>query len=311
MSKHTLKTNRTGRQLLIEGLHVGDNGFREFTFFFTEGGEPFFLPEGSIATLYATLPGGSVIYDVARIEDDSVIYELKGGTEEPSITSGAGKVDCEIRVTDTEGNVITSPMFSFIIESVIQDDEAIEAQNSYSALTKTLIDVQKAKEDWEKAISDTETGLASKIDRVDGKEGNVVVFGKNGAIADGKEKPAKIYIVPYDTSKQGEIAEIVAAIKADKGSYAVYMEDGSRRIPASVIVARSTTITATLHDVMSYRYNIEVSNAGAVTLSKEVLYIYDMDEVEHTDKSPTGAVMTWYVQTYVQEQLGVIENGSY
>lgn len=156
--------------------------------------------------------------------------------------------------------------------------------------------------------------VANKIDKVPGTTGNAVVFGKDGAIADSGRPAARTYVVPYYNStsitsaQKTEIVNIVKQIQTDSGSYAVFMEVGTNKIPASVVFTRNTVITATLHDSQSVKYNISVSNAGAVTLSQEVLYIYDIDKLEDNTKAPTGGVVMQYVQDYVEEHGGAVKS---
>ena len=180
MNKYSFDVNRRGNQFTIEGLHRGDNGMRVFEFCFSSGGEPFPLPEECIATLYAHLPCGTKIFDSCDVVSDTVVYVLKGGAEGASLTVSAGKAECEIRITATDGKIITSPKFTILIDDVLQDDSAIEAADDFSALTDALGRVLEA-----------ESGLDSKVDKIEGAEGNVVVFGPDGELKDsGVSNPA-------------------------------------------------------------------------------------------------------------------------
>ena len=198
MSDHTLDTKKAGCQFLIEGLHVGDRGIRTFNFHFCEGQEPFQIPQSCTATLYAVLPdkNSTTVYAPCKITDNAVVYDLSGAPEEyASITSHSGRVDCEIRLTTIDKNVLTSPKFSFIIEDVLQNDSAVEAEDSFSALTDALGRVLEA-----------EDGLSLKIDKVSGATvGNVAVFGEDGALSDsaiGTGELPRSYIFIYDESKE-------------------------------------------------------------------------------------------------------------
>lgn len=173
MYKYTFDVNRRGTQFTIEGLHRGDNGLRTMEFCFSSGGESFPLPEDCIATLYAVLPCGTKIFDSCEVVSDTVVYVLKGGAEGASLTVSAGKAECEIRITATDGRIITSPKFTILIDDVLQDDSAIEAEDDFSALTDALGRVLEAEE-----------GLDSKVDKIEGAEGNVVVFGPDGKLND-------------------------------------------------------------------------------------------------------------------------------
>lgn len=292
MTRFNLHTDRRGNQLIIEGLHRGDNGIRTFEFLFLENGKPFCFPSNCTATFYARLPDGTILYESPEMSRCSVTYSLCGGTDGTSITSIPGIVSCEIRIISQEGDVLTSPEFSFYIEDVLQDDGAIEAQDSFSALTEAL-----------GRVLDAETGLDSKVDRVYGTEGNTVVFGKDGTIKDGGGS-GKVYVFPYDESKTAEIAALASTIKADKGNYAVYIQILAKKVPATIVFGQKTNISATHHESQSYKYDIYVSSAGNVTFATEPLYVYDTEKLENTAKAPTGAVVMQYVQDYVAENGG-------
>ncbi len=299
MAKYTLDVTKRGRQFTIEGLHVGDNGFRTFVFCFIMGGAPFHLPEGCIATLFACLPGGVTVYDSCTVLGDAVVYNLVGGEgPEASLTSVPGIAECEIRITSQSGEVLTSPKFSMLIDPVLQDDEAIEAQPSFSALTDALGRVLSA-----------ESGLDSKIDKVHGDEGNVVVFGKSGEIADGGMKPSKVYVVPFSESQKEEIVKTASAMKADNGNFSVVMEYGGLKAPAIIDIARGIVISAVFHEPDSTIRKITVTNAGTVTLSVSKLYIDDAEQLHNDFKAPSGTAVMEYVEKYVAENGGA-ENGA-
>ena len=236
MAKYTLDVTKRGRQFTIEGLHVGDNGFRTFVFCFIMGGAPFPLPEGCIATLFAYLPGGVTVYDSCTVLGDMVVYNLVGGDDsETSITSVPGIVECEIRITSQSGEVLTSPKFSMLIDSVLQDDNAIAAQPSFSALTDALIRVLEA-----------ENGLSSKVDKVDGTPGNLVVFGEDGALKDGGKIPEggggniASYVFVYDSEGTREYDEankqslesLIAAVEEGK-HISVYIDYDGTLLPGA------------------------------------------------------------------------------
>lgn len=157
MENYTINIKKAGFYTLPERFRVGDNGLRKLYFHFTEGADPILLPDGCTATLFAVLPDGNetVIYDLCEIENNAVVYSLKGGADgKSSLTSFSGKVDCEIRIISNDGFVLTSPRFSLFVENVLQNDEAIEAEPSFSALTETLARINAA-----------ESTISAKADR--------------------------------------------------------------------------------------------------------------------------------------------------
>ena len=147
MEKLIFDMGRRGRQFIIEGIHAGDNGIRSFEFIFSHFGKTFTLPKNCTATLFAALPDGTLIYDTCFVKESSVTYCLKGGTEEGAgITSVAGTVECEIRIISNAGEILTSPAFAIRVDSVLQNDSAIEASESFSALNEAIIRVTELEE---------------------------------------------------------------------------------------------------------------------------------------------------------------------
>ena len=381
MAKYTLDVGQRGRQLTIEGLHVGDNGFRIFDFSFSERGKPFPLPEGCIATIYATLPGGVTIYETCTIEDDSALYELRGGTDDPSITAKSGKVNCEIRITDSEGNVITSPKFAFIIDKVLQDDDAIEAQESFSALTDALARTERAVDEAQNAVDDAraaalsaenavsiagdavrladsvaakateaannakeaaeksniaaenannavkkaedaldrtenaETVLGSKLDKVEGTEGNMVVFGPDGTITDGGA-PSKIYVIDYNGTDTS-INNALESMLSETSPFSVVIKDANYLIPAMAFIANRgiSYIVGVLHDgstsANDFKYTIKITAARAITRTKEP-YAVNGGSGGGISEETDPTVSDWAKQptkpTYTASEVGALPN---
>lgn len=262
MSDHTLDTKRSGCQFLIEGLHVGDRGIRIFNFHFCEGQRSFRIPKDCIATLYASLPDSNktTVYSPCKIEDNAVVYTLSGAPEGyASITSYPGRADCEIRLTALDGAVLTSPKFSFIVEDVLQDDSAIEANDDFSALTNALSRVLEA-----------ENGLESKVNKIAGVEGNVSVFGPDGSIVDSgisSDDITQSYIFVYDESKDHNgynrtlLPHILSDIERGK-SINIFINDLNKIFPATYEKNQSS-LTVCACDA-SGSYTIQIYSSGNV-----------------------------------------------
>lgn len=157
MENYTINIKKSGTNALPERFRIGDNGLRKLCFHFTEGSEPILLSDGCTATLFAVLPDkeNTTLFDLCEIEGNSVVYTLKGAASgEYGLTSFAGQVDCEIRIISNSGFAFTSPRFSLFVDNVLQNDEAIEAEPSFSALTETLARINAA-----------ESTISAKADR--------------------------------------------------------------------------------------------------------------------------------------------------
>lgn len=86
----------------------------------TDGGTPYIIEDGCRAVFYARKADGNPVMNDCIIEKSTIIrYDLTEQT-----TSCPGVVDCEIRLFDTEGRLITSPRFIMVVdERVVHDDD--------------------------------------------------------------------------------------------------------------------------------------------------------------------------------------------
>lgn len=262
MASYLLDIENADKQLKIERLHVGDNGIRTLEFGFVKGGRHMELDTDCTATLYAILPDGTKIYETCTVKNDKVIYTLKGGTDLPSLTALEGEITAELRLTFGSGEVITSPSFSIFCDAVLQDDSAIEAQESFSALTDAL-----------SKVLDLQSELDSKLDRIDAPEGNLAVFGPDGTITDGGA-PSKIYVIDYNGTDAG-INNALESMLSETSPFFVVIKDATYSIPAMAGLSRGTSYfigifrdsTSSANDL---KYTVKVSASGKVTRSKEI-----------------------------------------
>ena len=167
----TLDTNKGGFQAVLEGFKIGDTKTRSVVIRLMSGLKPYSLPvkeDGSAdytATLYikgatATHYSECTAYP-DRIEHTFLTSEIE-----------AGESECEIRIIGSGGERLTSAKFKIYAEAVLQNDTAIEATDTYSALDKALADVKNV-----------QTGLDTKMPKVPGAEENrIAVFDGKGNV---------------------------------------------------------------------------------------------------------------------------------
>lgn len=150
----------------------------------------------------------------------------------------------------------------------------------------------------------TETYVDTKVDKVVGIAGNAVAFGANGAIVDSGKVVSTTYIVPfYNTStaditdaQKTEIVNIVNKIKADTGSYSVFMDIGSSIVPAQCdITNRGVYLCAVKHGENTFEYQITVTVAGEVTIYQDGFFVTDMNNTVAMAKAPTVQAVANYV----------------
>ena len=169
----TLDTNKGGFQAVLEGFKIGDTKTRSVVIRLMSGLKPFSLPVNEsggadyTATLYikgatATHYSECTAYP-DRIEHTFLTSEIE-----------AGESECEIRIIGSGGETLTSARFKIYAEAVLQNDAAIEATDTYSALDKALADVKNA-----------QTGLDTKMPKVPGaSENRIAVFDGKGNVAE-------------------------------------------------------------------------------------------------------------------------------
>ena len=296
MANYTLDIKKPSRQFIIEGLHRGDNGLREFYFHFSDGSNAFTLPTSCIVTLFASLPNGATIYDTCTLYDsNTALYTLKGGAESASITSIAGICNCEIRISCEDGKMLTTPRFAFLIEDTLQNDSAIEAQDSFSALTDALGRVLKS-----------EAGLSSKADKVHGEAGNVAVIGMDGNLCDGNIAPHSLYTFHYeeDGSYNEYNRELFERLLSDHEAHRPFVAASyyyDTLLPAIVQVDADDCVTVlALNASLSRCFKIEISETVLSYTSSDVLSS-TFDE-EKSTPATQKATADW-VKAYVDEAI--------
>lgn len=359
--KLMLNAEKGGYQAVVDGIKTGDLNTRELYITLSDGGRPLILPENAIATIFGEKEDGTVFFASCEILDDFVIKHVIKTSEINVI----GEIKCECRVTSKD-KVITSPKFRMIVTDILQDDEAIESQDEFTALTDALARTERAVDEAEQAVNEAqiavddareaalsaenavsiagdavrladsatakateaannannavknandaldraenaETGLGSKLDKVEGTAGNLVVFGPDKSIKDGG-KPSKVYTVPYyDNATDEQKAEIKAAIeamKADSGAYNVLMIlNGGEgySIPAQALITLGTSMIiavfrASIDASYIVQHNIQLTGAGNVRCwSEEVAF----GSGEVTDEQIATAVEAYMAENPV------------
>ena len=108
---------------------LGDTN-RELYISISDGGKPFIIEEGSIATFVGKKADDNVITTSCIIEGSSVVrYDF---TEQTS--SCPGIVDCEIRLYNKDGKLIASPRFIMVVDERVIVDGDIVSENWITTL---------------------------------------------------------------------------------------------------------------------------------------------------------------------------------
>ena len=101
----------------------------------TDGRKPYTINNGCRAVFVANKPDGTVIFNDCIIEGNTtIIYEFSENT-----TNCEGIVNCEIRLYDASGKVLTSPQFIIIVDKTVVRDEEVPISEDESTTIKNII----------------------------------------------------------------------------------------------------------------------------------------------------------------------------
>ena len=157
--RFTLDLHKTRSQVSIPVLR-GDTNIR-FLISLTDGGKAYRIEEGCTAHFLGKKPDGTTIFKSCIIEDDyqTVRYDFSDQT-----TVAVGIVNCEIRIYDATGRLLTTPRFIIVVDDKVIWDE-YELVETVSAHDTDPYSVAIA---TEQARADAETNrVAAEVERVE------------------------------------------------------------------------------------------------------------------------------------------------
>lgn len=237
--KINLDVQQGGVQETLTGFRVGDALSRTVCIHLVERGASYSVPEGSVVTLYARKPDGTVSYSLCSVEDGAVEHTFTSGE-----LAAAGEVLCEVRIT-TGGDtpvVLSSPQFGVIVENVLQDDDAIASTNEYSALTQAIAEMEDLCEATEEAAqsANTAAGAASSA----ANSANAAAQAANSAAEGIQEALAgktTSYVLQWTDAQYEEYEAVMAQNEpvletlyaAEEGSYHLVLKNGDKEYALS------------------------------------------------------------------------------
>lgn len=113
--------------LMSKRLETG----REIYITLTEGLKTYAIADDCYAVFAAIKPDGNFLFNFCNIEDNTITY-----TYTPQTTIVAGKMECEIRLYSSKGEMLTSAFFGILISDTIVDEgEVIESAFESTAIT--------------------------------------------------------------------------------------------------------------------------------------------------------------------------------
>ena len=130
--KFSLDIHKPESQVLLNIKRL--DASRDLHISLTENGRPYQITPDCSAVFTARKPDGNPIYNDCRIEGNVIIYDVTQQT-----VSCVGETDCEIRLFNNEGGLITSPRFSILVDYTIYNgEEIVESAPEFDALQQRI-----------------------------------------------------------------------------------------------------------------------------------------------------------------------------
>ena len=184
----------------------------------TENGKTYNIPEGSTAIFTGKKADNTDLFNDCTIEGNTIIYDFTKQT-----CSSVGRVDCEIRLTDAEGKIITSPAFTIVVENtVVDENHIIESNDEVQVLTNLINEVETKLENGEFVGEKGENGLTPYINAAGNWQIGDTDTGVNGTNGD------SAYDIAKKNGFEGTEAEWLASLKGEPGEKGDKGDTGER-----------------------------------------------------------------------------------
>ena len=103
----------------------------------TDGGRPYHISPETSAVFTAVKPDGNHLYNACLVEKDCILYNLTTQT-----TAIPGDLECELRLYDPEGDLLTTAAFRLTVADTVyaDGDESILSSGEATALTRLVVE---------------------------------------------------------------------------------------------------------------------------------------------------------------------------
>ncbi len=118
------------------------------------GGTPYPIPDGAIATLTAIKPDGKDVYNDCALIGDEIVYSVSN-----QLIAEVGDVRCQVILTLPDLTRIPSPVFLIRVYERLFDESVLESTNEYSALQTYCIRAQEAAVKAELVVATTKAAM--------------------------------------------------------------------------------------------------------------------------------------------------------
>ena len=107
----------------------------------TENERPYSINEECTAYFTAKKPDGNFIYNECEVDfkSNTITYNVTEQT-----TAVNGKVDCQLRLIDANGGIVSTPSFSFVVADLLYNEEPIvESSSEFNAITAYIASLKQ------------------------------------------------------------------------------------------------------------------------------------------------------------------------
>lgn len=119
---------------IIVAAKKGETG-RKIYISLLDGGLPYEISPDCYAVLTGQKPDGNVLYNHCDIDGNGIIYTFTEQT-----TAFVGMILCSLNLYGADDKLLISPKFRIIIDGTIYEDDVVESQPEFSALTQLISD---------------------------------------------------------------------------------------------------------------------------------------------------------------------------
>ncbi len=293
-------------------IKAGDTG-RSVSVRLTENGVPFVPESGYFAVITVKKPDGTVIYNDCTIYGDGRIEF----TVTSQFTATEGICNCELRIYNSEGELVISPRFTAVVYAPVLSDSAVESSSEFTALTQRLIQADEA-------LNEANEAAERANDATDAA--NSAANTANEAAAEAfAAAEGVIYLYDNDSYevKMQKIGDYFTKITNDEKALLIYVSKDGYNVHTCILTTPSLylqnhvfslsgeyTINTTETGDVSYLVKTCVGFSGTFTTETvdgaTVITVTDMTAISETVYVPDSNNLA--TRTYVDGKTTVIAN---
>ena len=212
----------------------------------TENGKMYKIGEGCWAKFGAKKSDGNSIFDSCRIENNTIVYGFANSVDDDGvcqISACEGIVECEVTLYDANGEQLTSPRFTLVIDGTVYNGEEIISTPSSNALKDLIVEAHNT-------IEEVETKLAN--DEFVGEKG---------------DKGDKGDAFTYEDFTEEQLASLKGE-KGDKGDRGEKGEDANPQFFANAVKGSALGEVVRVDDVspIKHTFNVKLEHSNPTSV---------------------------------------------